>query len=107
MDGTFVYKFGVLGVDRGQINSPNGIYIYIYIYIAVDTSGLILVTEDTNIYHCAVYPYFIHCFGTTDGQFSSPCGIAVSVDEYMSVTFITKEFNISSPSLMRCFTAII
>ena len=80
-NGTFLAKWGSYGTGDGQFSGPYG--------VAVDSSGNVFVTEVNTIYG-KLDNYRIQKFnsdgifmvmwgsnGSGDGQFESPCGVAV------------------------------
>ena len=74
MNGHYVGKFGTRGSDRGQLYNP---------FLTTDLNGFIIVAECGNN-RVSIFDRdgnCIHCFGSygsANGQFSGPYGIAVS-----------------------------
>ena len=77
LNGDCIGKFGTPGIGRSYLNQSCS--------LAIDTCGLILVTEHDNN-GVSIFNKdgtFIHCFGckgSVEGQFSSPSGIALRPD---------------------------
>lgn len=77
LNGSCIGKFGTPATGRSYLNHSCS--------LAIDTCGLILVTEHDNN-GVSIFNKdgtFIHCFGckgSAEGQFSSPSGIALGPD---------------------------
>ena len=80
LDGNYVSKFATQGSTRGQLSFPISITVDLYGFILIADNGNNLVSifnKDGK---------FIHCFGSDDGTFNNPRGIALSPNGNVYVT---------------------